>query len=114
MPSTQTKCWQNTRNVMADSTVLYEKIIFENLDKGFQLRVVVNDFRDIEYLHIRKYFLSYEGDFVPTKEGISIPMTIQNIYSLLDALIEVCSKAEGLDSLLEHFEQKILDLQTQE
>lgn len=93
-----------------ESTVEYEKIIFENLDKGFQLRVVVNNFRDIEYLHIRKYFLSFDGDFVPTKEGISIPMSIQNVYNLLDALIEVCSKAEGLDSLLEHFEQKILDL----
>lgn len=93
-----------------ESTVEYEKIIFENLDKGFQLRIVVNNFRDIEYLHIRKYFLSFDGDFVPTKEGISIPMSIQNVYNLLDALIEVCSKAEGLDSLLEHFEQKILDL----
>lgn len=95
---------------MADSTVEYEKVIFENLDKGFQLRVVVNNFRDLEYLHIRKYFLSFDGDFVPTKEGISIPMSIQNVFNLLDALVEVCSKAESLDSILAHFEEKILDL----
>ena len=94
------------------SDVIYEKIIFENLEKGFQLRVVVNDFRNLEYLHIRKYFLSFDGDFVPTKEGISIPMSIQNAYNLLDALIEVCSKAESLDSLLEHFESKIIDLKS--
>lgn len=94
------------------SDVIYEKIIFENLEKGFQLRVVVNDFRNLEYLHIRKYFLSFDGDFVPTKEGISIPMSIQNAYNLLDALVEVCSKAEGLDSMLEHFESKISDLKS--
>lgn len=88
----------------------YEKLIYENLEKGYQYRLTVGTFRDTEYLHVRKYFLSYEGDWVPTKEGASIPASIQNVYSLLDGLLEVCSKAEGVDGIVTHLSNKIADL----
>lgn len=89
---------------------MYEKLIYENLEKGFQYRLTVSEFREIEYLHIRKYFLSYEGDWVPTKEGASIPASIQNVYQLLDGLLEICSKAEGVDSIVQHLSEKISNL----
>lgn len=92
------------------SVDLYEKIIFENEEKGFQYRLVVSEFRDSQYLHLRKYFLSYEGEYVPTKEGAAMPASIQNIYALLDGLIEICSKEEALDSIISHFKNKIADL----
>lgn len=95
---------------LMDSETLYEKVIFENLDKGFQYRLTVSEFREVQYIHIRKYFLSYEGDFVPTKEGAAIPATIQNTFALLDGLIEICSAEESIDSIASHFEQKIADL----
>lgn len=95
---------------MSDSEVLFERIIYENEVKAYQLRVVANLFRDVEYLHIRKYFLTFEGEYAASKEGISVPMSIQNIYAILDALIELCSKAETVDSITKHFEQKISDL----
>jgi hypothetical protein len=88
----------------------YEKLIYENLEKGYQYRLTVGSFREVEYLHVRKYFLSYEGDWVPTKEGASIPASIQNVYSLLDGLLEVCSKAEGVDSIATHLSNKIIAL----
>ena len=93
-----------------ESDLLYEKILFENLEKGFQYRLTVNEFREVQYIHIRKYFLSYEGEFVPTKEGAAIPASIQNTFALLDGLVEICSKQESLDSILEYFEKKISDL----
>lgn len=89
---------------------MYEKIIFENEEKGFQYRLTISEFKGIEYLHIRKYFLSYEGEYVPTKEGATIPATIQNTFALLDGLIELCSLTEGIDSITEHFSNKIADL----
>ncbi len=94
-------------------TPLYEKILSENLEKGSQLRLVVSEFRDIQYLHIRKYFLSYEGDWVPTKEGISMPATIQSIYSLLDGLIEICATEESVDAVTEHFKERLEKLNEQ-
>jgi hypothetical protein len=92
---------------------VYEKLIYENMEKGYQYRLTVSEFREVEYLHIRKYFLSYEGEWVATKEGAAIPATIHNTYSLLDGLLELCSKAEGADSIIQHLEDKISDLKSQ-
>jgi hypothetical protein len=78
-----------------DDNIHYNKVIEENLEKGFQVRLVVNQFRDVVYIQLRKYFLSYEGNWVPSKEGISIPASIENIYSMVDGLLEICSVAEG-------------------
>ncbi len=91
-------------------TPLYEKILSENLDKGSQLRLVVNEFRDVQYVHIRKYFLDYEGAWVPTKEGASMPATICNIYALLDGLLEIVSYEEGIDAITKHFGEKLNEL----
>ena len=93
-----------------ESPLLYEKIISENLDKGFQIRLVVNVFRDVEYIHIRKYFLSFEGEFIPSKEGISMPLTIQNSYALLGGLAEICSRIEEKECLSEQFKEIIKNL----
>ncbi len=89
----------------------YEKILYENEDKGFQLRLTLGEFRDVEYFHIRKYFLDYEGDYKPSKEGVSMPATLQNTNALLDGLLEIVSQAEGSQEILEHLSTKISDLQ---
>lgn len=89
-----------------DENIQFNKIIDENMDKGFQVRLVVNDFRDTTYIQLRKYFLSYEGEWVPSREGVSIPATTENIYSLLDGLFEICSVAEGQE-IIAHYSEKL-------
>ena len=91
-----------------DSNILYEKLIEENMEKGFQVKLVVNDFREVTYIQLRKYFLSYEGDWLPSKEGISIPASIENIYGLLDGILDICSRAEGED-IIRHYAKEILE-----
>lgn len=91
--------------------LLYEKIISENLEKGFQVRLTVSVFREIEYVHLRKYFLSFEGDWVPSQEGIGIPLTIQNSYALLEGFAEICSGIEESDCLSEQFKELINNLE---
>lgn len=86
-------------------TLHYSKVIDENLEKGFQVRLVVKDFRDITYIHIRKYFLSYESEWLPSREGVSIPASIGNIYNLLDGLLDLCSKAEGEEIIKKYAER---------
>lgn len=90
-----------------DSNILYERLIEENLEKGFQIRLVVNDFKEVTYIQLRKYFLTYEGDWKPSKEGVSIPASIENIYSLLYGLLDICSKAEGKE-VIKFFYDEIL------
>lgn len=86
-----------------ESAVLFERLIHEDPDKGIQLKLVINEFRGVEYLHIRKYFLSFDEGYLPTKEGVAMPCTLDNIFKLLDSLIELCSKEESSDALREHF-----------
>lgn len=89
-----------------DENILYSKLIEENLDKGFQVRLAVNDFRETTYIQLRKFFLSYEGEWVPSREGISIPASTENIYAILDGLLEICSVAEGTE-VIEHYYNKL-------
>jgi hypothetical protein len=88
---------------------MYEKTIYENEEKGYQYRLTYSTFRDVEYLHLRKYFLTYDGDYHPSKEGASIPATIQNTYNILDGLLDVLSKSEGWDSIKQHISSRIKD-----
>ena len=89
-----------------DENILYSKIIDENMDKGFQVRLAVNDFRDITYIQLRKFFLSYEGEWVPSREGVSIPASTENIYALLDGLFDICSQAEGQE-IIKHYNDRL-------
>ena len=90
-----------------DSNILYERLIEENLEKGFQVRLVINDFRDITYIQLRKYFLSYEGEWLASREGVSIPASIENIHQLLYGLLDICAKAEG-EEVIKFFHDKII------
>jgi hypothetical protein len=90
-----------------DDNIHYNKLIEENMDKGFQVKLVVNEFRDIEYIQLRKYFLTYEGEWQASREGISIPASVENIYALLDGLLDICARAEGED-IIRHYAAKIL------
>lgn len=89
-----------------DDNILYSKVIEENLDKGFQIRLVVNDFREVTYLQLRKYFLSYESEWIPSKEGISIPASMENICAVLDGILDICSKAEG-EEIIKLYAEKL-------
>lgn len=95
------------------SDALYEKVLSENLDKGKQLRLVVSEFHDVEYLHLRTYYLDYEGEWKPTKEGASMPATLASVYALLDGLIEICALQESTDSITQHFADKLRELNEQ-
>ena len=77
------------------------------MEKGFQVRLVVNEFRDTQYIQLRKYFLTYEGDWQASREGVSIPASIENIYAILDGMLDICAKAEGED-IIRHYAAKIL------
>lgn len=95
---------------MSDSDILYEKVIYNNEAKFYELRLTVSEFRGIQYVNIRKYFLSYEGEYIPSKEGISMEASISNVHSLLEGLIDLCSKEEAKDLMNKYFGERISDL----
>lgn len=87
----------------------YEKTIYHNEEKFYQLKLTLSEFRDKYYVNLRKYFQSYEGDFVPSKEGVSMEASMENIYALLDGLFDIVSKGEA-EEIVRHYANKISGL----
>lgn len=90
-----------------DDDNLYEKLIYQNDDKFYQLRLVANEFRGKQYIHIRKYFQTYEGDYQASREGVSMEASIVNILTLLDGLLELVSKEEETSLINTHFKDRL-------
>lgn len=85
---------------------MYEKII--NQKETEQVRLVINTFRGVEYLSLRKYFLDFEEEWLPSREGITMPLDIDNSRELFVGLVEILSLAES-KSILESEFKDILD-----
>lgn len=84
-----------------NSETLMSEIVSESEDGFEQIRVTVNEFRDIQYLHIRKYYMDFDEEWLPTPQGIAIPVTLTNISSLFRALTKILADSEVLDTVLE-------------
>ena len=87
---------------------IYEKIISENEEATEQIRLTINTFRDVEYLHLRKYYLDFDGDFKPSKDGVAMRLDFNNSRGLFEGLVEIISLAEAKNILEEQFKD-ILD-----
>ena len=87
---------------------VYTKLIHENAEGTEQVRLTINEFRDGEYLHLRKYYLDFDGDFKPTKDGVAMPIDFENSKPLFEGLVEILSLTEVKDILENHFKD-ILD-----
>jgi len=82
---------------------IYSKVIHEYDGNLEQLRLVVSSFREQEFIQIRKYYLDFNGDWYPTKDGISFPISINNIKELFCGVAEIMSLAESKSAIEEYF-----------
>jgi TPP-dependent indolepyruvate ferredoxin oxidoreductase alpha subunit len=89
---------------------VFEKVIHYDEVKETQVRLTISTFRGIEYLSLRKYYLDFEEEWKPSKEGISIPLDFDNSRNLFEGLVEILSLAESKDIIEEHFSDLIKDL----
>lgn len=80
---------------------MMNKIISESKNK--QVRLTINEFRGVEYLHIREYYLSFEEEWCPSSKGISLPLSIEITYLLFEGLAEIISLAESREIIEENF-----------
>jgi len=87
---------------------VYEKVIHYNEEKNEKVFVMINTFRDTEYLHIRKYYQDFDEEWKPTRDGIALPIDLDNTRELFDALVEILSISEVKGVLETHFKE-VLD-----
>lgn len=90
-----------------EAPTLYEKIIHYNEDKEIQVRLTINTFRGIEYLHVRKYYLDFTEEWKPSPEGVAMELDFNNSRQLFSGLLEILSLAESKDIIEEHFKDYI-------
>jgi hypothetical protein len=87
-----------------DDTVVLDKVISEDLEKFEQVKLVVSEFRGKQYLHLRKYYLTYESEWMPTKDGVCIEICISNIVHLFEGLVELLAESDVLQIVLANLE----------
>ena len=92
------------------SEEIYSSVIHENTEKDFQIRLTVNQFRDVEYLHIRKYYRDFGGSWTPSKDGVSMPLDFENSRKLLEAIVDILSLAESREIIEEEFGEILRDI----
>jgi hypothetical protein len=91
-----------------EANELYEKIISQNEEGTEQVKLTINTLYDIEYLHLRKYYLDFDGNFKPSKDGVAMKLDFNNSKNLFEGLVEILSLAESKSILETHFKD-ILD-----
>ena len=89
---------------------VYERVIHYDSEKGHQVRLTISTFRGIEYLGLRKYYLDFEEEWKPSKEGISMAIDFNNTRELFIGLTEILSLAESKEVIEEHFADLIQDI----
>ena len=82
---------------------VYSRIIHESEDGLEQVRLTINTFREVEYIHLRKYYLDFNEEWKPSKQGIHMPLNLTNSHELFAALVEILSLAESKEMIHEHF-----------
>lgn len=84
-------------------------VISENLEDYSQIRLSVSVFNGVEYLSLRKYYLDFTDEFLPTKQGISIPLTIENVVAMFEGIAKIMASAETKDIIEKYFKETILN-----
>lgn len=86
---------------------IYERVLHVEEDKGYQVRLSINTFKGIEYLHVRKYYKDFDGEWAPSVQGVAMPLTFDNSRELFSALVEILSLAESKDILEKQFKEEL-------
>jgi hypothetical protein len=80
---------------------IYYKIVSETPTS--QIRLVVNIFNEVEYIHLREYYLDFDGEWLPTSKGFSTKLDISIVQNLFEGLAEIMSLAESREVIEELF-----------
>lgn len=92
-----------------DEDVFY-RIIHTSPDNSKQVRLTVNEFRGVEYLHLREYYMDFNEEWCPSNKGVAMPLDMNNSRELFAGLVEILSLAEQKQVIKEHFKELLEDL----
>ena len=83
---------------------LVDKVFWTDYDKGIQYRLCISEFYGKRYLGIRKWVQTYhpeeDCEWIPTREGMTMPYELATTAALWNALVDMLSEAEVLDAVI--------------
>ncbi len=88
-----------------DEPEIYEHLIFE--DERNRVMLVVNEFRGIEYISLRKYYQTFEGEWTASNQGVTFPIDIDSTKAMFIGIAEILSLAESRQ-VIEHYFSDII------
>lgn len=95
---------------LTEYTEVYERVIHQDESNTSQVRIVVGSFRGVEYLHVRKYYLDFDGEWQPTPQGIAVPLELESTIELFKGVAEIMSLAESKEVIEEYFGDTIREI----
>lgn len=82
---------------MPEETIATDEVLVKAIDKGLgsRVHVRVSTFRDKDYVDIRNFYETDDGEWKPTRKGIAIPVDLYDdlMAALGDAKIEIEKRA---------------------
>ncbi|QKN88413.1 transcriptional coactivator p15 [Vibrio phage vB_ValS_X1] len=79
-----------------------DAVIYQDEELGIQLRFTVSEFMGRHYLGIREYYLDFEGEWLPTKNGLSFPYNLDSVTRLYSAFASIMAQAEVSQEVIEN------------
>ncbi|MFC2077876.1 transcriptional coactivator p15/PC4 family protein [Candidatus Bipolaricaulota bacterium] len=75
---------------MAEEVQATDEVLVRSIDKGMgsRIHVRISKFRDRDYLDIRNFYETDDGEWKPTRKGVAVPV------DLYDDLMEALAKAK--------------------
>lgn len=89
---------------------IFSRVIHQDEPGLIQVRLVINNFRGIEYLHLRKYYLDFDGEWLPSNKGICIALELESAKELFIGFAEILSLAESKEVIEEYFGEIIREV----
>jgi len=80
-----------------EAPALFEHVVHYDEFKEIQVRLTVNTFRGVEYLHVRKYYLDFDEIWKPSPEGVAMPLSLENSRELFIGLSKILAEAESVE-----------------
>lgn len=82
-----------------------DAVITSDENLGVQVRMTISEFMGRHYFGIRKYYLDFEGEWKPTKLGMSWPYDLETTTNMWGAFTEILSEAEVLAAVAAEHEK---------
>lgn len=84
-----------------------EQVVFSKEMDGKLLKIEVSKFKENNYVHFRWWYQSYDGEFLPSNEGIGFKLEVESIRVIVNNLSKMLTISD-LEGILNERKNKVI------